>query len=508
MTTLTYAKNFRLAIIILAAFLLSFSVMAQSPCSDCIVRWDAGAGWEANGAINESPATGDPAGIVACASAAATQSNIGPSCTYDASMFDLPALTNCINPDTGEGVALTLPVDGQPITWFQFDVRPNAGAFDFQVIGGPDNIGWALFYSNKPTTEYNTNGLTGDCGDLTYDICGSNFNGWAGDPFITPTINKATNYYIMVWDQDATTKGGDFSFNFKARYGCGELTDPCSVSITSEPEFDCDEVANTYTVSYQFTAANGDFAIVDNTGMAIEAHFTPSSTFSGGTTSAPTTGTVSVTYPMETDYNFNIDGPTNCDVVGITGTPLCVVAPVEMAYFEASCTGEEVELEWATATEINNAYFLVERGNDGRNYSTIGKIEGVGNSTDIVEYSFVDEAPRGNVLYYRLKQVDFDGTFEYTDVVTVSQCGKAKVAVNLFPNPTVDRVTIDMGIQEENTSINVMDITGKVMMSTEIAAGENQKQLEVAHLPAGTYIVNIGGAQPQAKKFVKQGAAF
>lgn len=182
--------------------------------------------------------------------------------------------------------------------------------------------------------------------------------------------------------------------------------------------------------------------------------------------------------------------------------------PVELAYFEGECTGDEVILEWATVSEINNDYFQVERSHDGRSFQAIGKIDGHGNSTDVIEYTFTDKSSRGSQIYYRLKQIDFDGAFEYSDVTLVENCIDQKVAIRLFPNPTVDRITVELGIQEEATTINITDLTGRIVMTEHIAQGENRKQIAVNHLPTGTYIVLVRGDNPQTQKFIKQGAGL
>ena len=90
--------------------------------------------------------------------------------------------------------------------------------------------------------------------------------------------------------------------------------------------------------------------------------------------------------------------------------------PVEMLYFNAKIDGTDAILEWATASELNNDRFEVERSLDGINYEYIGEVEGNGTTDLQVVYQFIDIAPRQGLNYYRLKQVDYDGAFEYSDV--------------------------------------------------------------------------------------------
>ncbi|MFK7775648.1 MAG: hypothetical protein AB8F94_26130, partial [Saprospiraceae bacterium] len=226
------------------------------PC--LATRWTKGDGWEdINGCGGCSTN-----GVIACASAAATQSNIGPNTTYCSSSFTLPSLSNCTNPDNQQPISLTGPSDGQPILWFNFDVRALAATSEFQIIGGPDNIGWALFYSNSPTEHDLNNGLSGDCNDLSYDQCGSNFTGWADAAFEVPSFPDATNYYLMVWDQDPTNDY-DFSINFKARFGCGD-GQFCTLEQSGTEVVECN-TDGTYSVTVNFNGINGEYEGVDNT---------------------------------------------------------------------------------------------------------------------------------------------------------------------------------------------------------------------------------------------------
>jgi len=81
-----------------------------------------------------------------------------------------------------------------------------------------------------------------------------------------------------------------------------------------------------------------------------------------------------------------------------------------------------IELYWVTSNEINNDYFTIEKSNDGINFEIVEIILGAGNSDILLEYSFVDKNPINGISYYRLKQTDFDGKFEYSDIISVGGC--------------------------------------------------------------------------------------
>ncbi|PJF33793.1 MAG: hypothetical protein CUN57_01220, partial [Phototrophicales bacterium] len=113
-----------------------------------------------------------------------------------------------------------------------------------------------------------------------------------------------------------------------------------------------------------------------------------------------------------------------------SGTGTLNALPIDLVRFVASKRdGGQVSLEWTTASEINNDYFTIERSFDGRNFESIGQVKGAGNSFEEINYSFVDESIAGissnRIVYYRLKQTDYDGVFTYSDVISV-ELGESK----------------------------------------------------------------------------------
>ncbi|WP_435413681.1 proprotein convertase P-domain-containing protein, partial [Psychroserpens mesophilus] len=256
-------------------------------------RWDKGDSWSGGSVIS-----GGNGGIIACASAAATESNIMPNTQYCSSSFELPALADCIDPSTGNTVVINRPIEGQQILWFNFDVRANAGSSEFQIIGGPDNIAWALFYSNNPTSGLNS-GISGDCSDLTFADCGINFTGWADTPFVVPSFSEPTNYYVMVWDQESTNNY-DFSINFKARYGCGN-GDVVGCNLeTGTVSTQCNS-NNTYTLTIPFNGANAQYTATDLNALSISNDICL-----GNLDSGSLSGSFTLTYPIGTSYNVDI----------------------------------------------------------------------------------------------------------------------------------------------------------------------------------------------------------
>ncbi|MES2567304.1 MAG: lamin tail domain-containing protein [Bacteroidota bacterium] len=115
------------------------------------------------------------------------------------------------------------------------------------------------------------------------------------------------------------------------------------------------------------------------------------------------------------------------------GTSNAMVLPIELLYFNANYNGKYVDLNWATATEINNDYFTIERSGDGLNFESLLKVKGAGNSTNQINYSVTDEEPINGISYYRLKQTDFDDNFSYSNIVSVTS--KIEEEYKIYPNP-------------------------------------------------------------------------
>jgi len=187
------------------------------------------------------------------------------------------------------------------------------------------------------------------------------------------------------------------------------------------------------------------------------------------------------------------------------GNPL----PVSMTRFEGISRGGAVELSWATASEINNDRFEVERSTDAKGYTMIGQVKGGGNSNVSIDYSFADaSAPRGTV-YYRLRQVDLDGSHEYSKVIAVSHSGGAaygETSMSLFPNPTADgRVTIKFAGAQGGLSVKLTDLSGKVLHSQGVAAGSSLVGMDLSqlNLNKGVYLITVSGdGQSQTQRLV------
>ena len=189
---------------------------------------------------------------------------------------------------------------------------------------------------------------------------------------------------------------------------------------------------------------------------------------------------------------------TNVSTFGI-GTPL----PVTLISFTASVQPDNtVLLNWTTSQEVNNKYFDIERSGKGSNFVQIGEVDGEGTTSVIQSYSFTDANPIQGLNFYHLKQVDVDGHFTYSPIVTVLI--QNKTDFNIFPNPAHDMLTISIGdAGSEQGEFRIIDLNGKICISTN-AGLSNIQQVNISTLAAGTYTLQyITDKNVLTAKFIK-----
>lgn len=174
--------------------------------------------------------------------------------------------------------------------------------------------------------------------------------------------------------------------------------------------------------------------------------------------------------------------------------------PVEMLYFEGVEDRGVVDLDWATSTEIDNDYFEVQRSQDGRDWDVIGIVTGAGSTVEQQDYDFRDFKPYVGSSYYRLRQVDFDGQFEYTEIVLVT-VNLEPISFNVYPNPVRDVFTLDIrGINaNEIVPYSIINLQGGVVKWGELTSDDNgrvNEQLSIRpNQSTGIYILRVETAQ-------------
>ena len=213
---------------------------------------------------------------------------------------------------------------------------------------------------------------------------------------------------------------------------------------------------------------------------------------------------VRVKYDPATSITGQVYGPWRyMTTYKLSNVPL----PVELIHFDAQAAANHTaDLHWATASEINNSHFEIERSYDGRTFETVGNVTGNGNSQHQITYRYLDEtiSPTENNVFYRLKQVDFDGAFEYSDIRVVRFDRRAdRLEIAAYPNPFNNEVTIRVNAKEPYT-IQVTDINGVVVLSVDHTESRTHR-LDVSEYTAGVYIIEVTSTQgTKHLKVIKQ----
>ncbi|MCB0521856.1 MAG: T9SS type A sorting domain-containing protein, partial [Saprospiraceae bacterium] len=149
-----------------------------------------------------------------------------------------------------------------------------------------------------------------------------------------------------------------------------------------------------------------------------------------------------------------------------------------------------VSLKWQTATETNNEGFEVEHSTDGRNWDYLDFVNGHGTSTDVHDYTFTHEHPSHGTNYYRLRQVDFDGNFEYSNIRSVEFEG-LQGQINVYPNPASSVSNIQLPGDFEQAAIQVFDLGGRVVFGLEVEGGSQTIPIDVSAWQSGMYLVRV-----------------
>ena len=182
------------------------------------------------------------------------------------------------------------------------------------------------------------------------------------------------------------------------------------------------------------------------------------------------------------------------------GVPL----PIELVNFEATVNEEDysVQLDWQTATEIDNDFFTIEKSKDAQDWIAIKRIEGAGNSSERLSYSVVDPSPYSGTSYYRLKQTDYDGQFTYSNIRAVNMTALVMDAIKIYPNPGRDFITLE-GDLVALADFRIYNLVGKDVSSLVriLDKSSNSLKVDISRLPEGVYSIKT---QHQVMKFIKK----
>ncbi|MBE9462414.1 CotH kinase family protein [Dyadobacter subterraneus] len=178
--------------------------------------------------------------------------------------------------------------------------------------------------------------------------------------------------------------------------------------------------------------------------------------------------------------------------------------PVVLKSFNAKKDQSQVKISWETTSETNNDYFEIERSADVKSWTSIGRIKGFSSSTARQAYKLTDEQPLPNISYYRLKQVDLDGTLTYSRAVSVDM-GTLNLT-NFWPNPVSETLNIALDQAIPWTKYAITDINGTIVKSEQKVMTTNAIQIPVSKLNRGMYIIQLTNdeGRTESVRFLKQ----
>ncbi|MCX6292482.1 MAG: T9SS type A sorting domain-containing protein [Bacteroidetes bacterium] len=187
--------------------------------------------------------------------------------------------------------------------------------------------------------------------------------------------------------------------------------------------------------------------------------------------------------------------------------------PIELIFFNAELNKDVVNLSWATASELNNDYFTVERSSDGKQFEEVLRKRGAGNSTVTIHYSDVDKKPMTGYSYYRLKQTDYDGRFTYSEIKTIkykpgNDPEQSLKITAVYPNPFDEKFTVNFIMHETaDVAFTLVNSSGQLFFKDVIRANDGLNQYDFTErntLPKGVYVVTLtSGNQMISQKVIK-----
>ena len=219
--------------------------------------------------------------------------------------------------------------------------------------------------------------------------------------------------------------------------------------------------------------------------------------------------TIDITFPEKDgvvesySYDFNagdiVDNQLILIAVNSTGGGTCEeesVLPVELVSFVGFVEGSSTKLEWMTTSETNNSHFEIERSKDLDHFVKIGERIGHGTTNTRNRYSFIDKDKVLGEVFYRLKQVDFDGAYDYSWTISVQPLNGGEASVTIYPNPASEMISIKAGIGLDAGTIRIRDINGRLINEIPIHERTNVINIDISGLYHGFYFLDMPNSKP------------
>jgi hypothetical protein len=175
--------------------------------------------------------------------------------------------------------------------------------------------------------------------------------------------------------------------------------------------------------------------------------------------------------------------------------------PIDLLSFTADCSHDIVDINFSVVSQVNNDYFLVEKSKDAMEWEEVGTIEGAGNTNSQMDYSMVDGTADHGLSYYRLTQVDYDGTSKTFAPVSAScESLGTGLPIEVYPNPMINEVTVEIDLEDyqgSETYYTILDARGSIVKRDliDLDRGFNKHTIDVQNLPNGVYILRFNNTR-------------
>jgi hypothetical protein len=376
------------------------------------------------------------------------------------------------------------------------------------IYDGSDNTGTVLFSG--------ANG--GDLTGVTATSTGSNiFMEVDSDSSIDCASGSGCCTTSWDWDVDCTVPENDLCANAML-ISSGSSTGGTTVyaTTTGEPPT-CVTTVTAGGVWYVYNSITAETVTVDICGAPYDSKIGVYSGSCGGFTCVigedddfsicgtddPSVEFVTTASFAAEDYYIYVNGfggGQGTFVITIAGVPL----PVELISFEGQTIEKENKLTWVTASEENTEWHIIERSIDGqKDWTEIGRTRAAGTTAELQRYEMMDRAPLAQA-YYRVKSVDYDLRFEYSNLVEL-QREDAPGDITVYPNPVSQELNVDFTLAKaQEVSIDISDVTGKLISveNFEASRGLNNHNINFSNLNSGVYFVTMTSSNGTVTKRV------
>jgi hypothetical protein len=438
---------------------------------------------------------------------------IGPPCPVVAPTNLTPA-----NGATG------LPLNGNSLTWSN-----GAGTVSNEVWFGPSGS-IVKVYDGTASTSYSLPALNYNTTYYWYIVskdasCSVSGPMWTFTTMQDPNLSEWCDAFANLNNWTVIGPLGTANWSAAGTSNAGGTAPELQMSWTpsfngvSKIRSSVISLPNNQQINYSFNFFFDWFANPSGT-------VTVAVTYDGGATSTPiytqvdATGNVgplivtgNFTTPASGSQNTQLEitfngNSFNNDNIYWDNVCLQWTVPVELTSFVATSSGADVELNWTTATETNNQGFQVERMSEGGSYEQVGYVAGFGTTTEPKAYSFVDSKLEAGSYTYRLKQIDFNGSYEYSNEVNVDVELPLEYSLEQnYPNPFNPSTTIKYSIPEDGfVKLAVYNMLGEevaTIVSNVQKAGRYEVNFNAAGLSSGVYVYRIEAANfTSAKKLM------